>query len=86
MLHMKRRIALSCMFGLALACFALPASAQNKRGGTPQIILPDTEITGERQRPEAFYILDKQNVGYEKIDTAPSFLDDLVETVEDKQF
>lgn len=86
MSKLTRKLSILGAAAITLTCFALPASAQGNEKGTPQIVLPDTEITGERQKPEAFYILDKQNVGYEKIETDPSFIEEVVESVQRDPF
>ena len=50
------------------------------------ITLDDTVIKGRIQKPEAFYILQHANLNYESLDTKPTFLEELKQTVEDETF
>ncbi|HJK98691.1 MAG TPA: hypothetical protein RMF84_15825 [Polyangiaceae bacterium LLY-WYZ-14_1] len=52
--------------GLALAAAFLPgtaAQAQNRRGGPRVIQLEEVVIEGRVQKPNAFYILNRSNLG-----------------------
>ena len=50
------------------------------------ITLEETTIKGRPQKPEAFYILQYTNLSYETLNTKPTFLDELVKTVEEEMF
>lgn len=50
------------------------------------ISLDETVIKGRIQKPEAFYILKNADLSYESLDVKPSFLDAVVETVEEEPF
>lgn len=50
------------------------------------IQLEDTEIKGRIQKPEAFYILKNADLDYQTLDKKPSFLEELIETVEEEPF
>ncbi len=50
------------------------------------ITLDGTVIKGRIQKPEAFYILQHANLNYESLDTKPTFLQELKETVEEDTF
>ncbi len=50
------------------------------------ITLEESVIKGRIQKPEAFYILQHDDLEYESLNTRPSFLDELVETVEEEPF
>lgn len=50
------------------------------------ISLDETVIKGRIQKPEAFYILKNADLSYEGLDVKPSFLDEVVETVETEPF
>ncbi|MGM0557309.1 MAG: hypothetical protein ACQEVA_13075 [Myxococcota bacterium] len=50
------------------------------------INLEESVIKGRIQKPEAFYILQPANLDYEALDATPSFIDALLETVEEEPF
>ena len=68
--------------------WATEASAQNnRRGGGPRVIqLEEFQIEGEVQKPNAFYILNRSNLGYEVLDLRTSFLREIVQSVDDRPF
>jgi len=68
--------------------WASEASAQNnRRGGGPRVIqLEEFQIEGEVQKPNAFYILNRSNLGYEVLDLRTSFLREIVRSVDDRPF
>jgi hypothetical protein len=78
---------------LALASFALcltvvvTAHAQNKGKRTPKVIqLEEIKIEGRVQKPNAFYILNRSNLGYEVLDLRTSFVRDIVRSVQSDSF
>lgn len=89
----RRPHPLTFIFALVLAvgasaAWATDASAQNnRRGGGPRVIqLEEFQIEGEVQKPNAFYILNRSNLGYEVLDLRTSFLREIVQSVDDRPF
>lgn len=72
---------LSVLMFVGVMSWAGAASAQEG-----VITLDDTVIKGRIQKPEAFYILQHANLNYESLDTKPTFLQELKETVEEDTF
>jgi len=76
-----------------LALGATLASAQDRGGGgaagkrKPKVIqLEEITIEGRVQKPNAFYILNRSNLGYEVLDLRTSFLRDVVKSVQQAPF
>lgn len=86
---MLRTIGLALFAGL-LAIVALEGSASaqaGRRRGEPRIIqLDEIRIEGRVQKPNAFYILNRSNLGYEVLDLRTSFVREVVRTVQDEPF
>ena len=88
---MMTRIAM-CMVAGALWLVASGAEAQARTGGAagkkkPRVIqLEEITIEGRVQKPNAFYILNRSNLGYEVLDMRTSFLRDLVRSVQREPF
>lgn len=80
----------SLMIVLAASLFALSASAQDKGAAgkrKPKVIqLEEITIEGRVQKPNAFYILNRSNLGYEVLDLRTSFLRDVVRSVQSEPF
>jgi hypothetical protein len=81
------------LFFAAVATLALSssASAQDKGGAAgkrkPKVIqLEEITIEGRVQKPNAFYILNRSNLGYEVLDLRTSFLRDVVKSVQQEPF
>lgn len=76
---------------LTLLSFALPglsqdAEAQNN-GRRPRVIqLDEIRIEGRVQKPNAFYILNRSNLGYEVLDLRTSFVREIVRSVRREPF
>lgn len=92
---MKRLTPLPTVLALALAVSsALPTrgSAQDRGAGAagkrkPKVIqLEEITIEGRVQKPNAFYILNRSNLGYEVLDLRTSFLRDVVRSVQREPF
>jgi len=73
---------------LLVAGFVLPTSAdaQRRRAGPRVIQLEEIHIEGRVQKPNAFYILNRSNIGYEVMDLRTSFVRDIVRTVQRDPF
>jgi hypothetical protein len=53
----------------------------------PKVIqLEEITIEGRVQKPNAFYILNRSNIGYEVLDLRTSFLRDVVKSVQQEPF
>jgi hypothetical protein len=75
---------------LALLSMAAAGSAQDKGAAgkrKPKVIqLEEITIEGRVQKPNAFYILNRSNLGYEVLDLRTSFLRDVVRSVQAEPF
>lgn len=83
---------LSVLFGALLFTLgtASSAEAQSKSaasGRKPKVIqLEEITIEGRVQKPNAFYILNRSNLGYEVLDLRTSFLREVVRSVQREPF
>lgn len=75
----KLTIVSSLLVFAALA--SVPASAQPRARPRRVITLDTIEIVGRLQKPNAFYILNRSNLGYEVMDLRSSFLREIIRTV-----
>jgi hypothetical protein len=50
------------------------------------IQLDEIRIEGRVQKPNAFYILNRSNLGYEVLDLRTSFVREVIRTVQDEPF
>jgi len=58
-----------------------------QRARAPKIIeLEEIKIEGRVQKPNAFYILNRSNIGYEVMELRTSFLQDIVRSVRKEPF
>lgn len=73
-----------------LALLASTAVAQDRGAAgrrKPKVIqLEEITIEGRVQKPNAFYILNRSNLGYEVLDLRTSFLRDVVKSVQHDPF
>ena len=74
----------------ALLCIAGAASAQQRgsaQGRQPRVIqLDEIRIEGRVQKPNAFYILNRSNLGYEVLDLRTSFVREVIRSVQRDPF
>lgn len=77
-------IALATALSLGLPLSPGTAAAQEEGGGV--INLDETVIKGRIQKPEAFYILQHANLNYEGLEPKPTFIPELLESVEAEPF
>ncbi|HJL16245.1 MAG TPA: hypothetical protein RMH99_11350 [Sandaracinaceae bacterium LLY-WYZ-13_1] len=76
-------LTLGGLFALAPAV----ADAQSARGRQPRVIqLDEIRIEGRVQKPNAFYILNRSNLGYEVLDLRTSFVREVIRSVQDEPF
>ena len=80
-----RRVFFSLLgFVLFAAAAPAPSDAQERQ---PRVIqLDEIRIEGRVQKPNAFYILNRSNLGYEVLDLRTSFVREVVRTVQDEPF
>ena len=75
---------------LALLFVAMSTTAALAQGGKkrqPRIIqLEEIVIEGRVQKPNAFYILNRSNLGYEVLELRTSFLREVVRSVQKEPF
>lgn len=84
---MIRTVALAIAAFLLTALGASPTSAQSRRRGAPRVIqLEVITIEGRVQKPNAFYILNRSNLGYEVMDLRTSFVREIVRSVQQQPF
>ena len=74
--------------GIVLSALAVgSAEAQQKPKRAPKVIqLEEIRIEGRVQKPNAFYILNRSNLGYEVMDLRTSFVRDIVRSVQTDTF
>lgn len=72
------------------AGWMVSASAQqdsSKRRSGPRVIqLEEIQIEGRVQKPNAFYILNRSNIGFQDIDLKTSFVREVVKSVDARPF
>lgn len=75
---------------LAAALFVLgagTAAEAQRRGRAPRVIqLEEIRIEGRVQKPNAFYILNRSNIGYEVMELRTSFVRDVIRSVQREPF
>lgn len=95
MSNRPRRLAVKipCLVCLGVWAVLLPqpasaqAQAQAKGKRAPKVIqLEEIKIEGRVQKPNAFYILNRSNLGYEVFDLRTSFVRDVVRSVQSDAF
>ncbi len=83
------KMALGIAFGLMLSIPSV-VTAQSQGSAAkrkPKVIqLEEITIEGRVQKPNAFYILNRSNLGYEVLDLRTSFLRDVVRSVQRDPF
>ena len=76
-----------CATCLLIMASTSGAQAQNKPKRAPKVIqLEEIKIEGRVQKPNAFYILNRSNLGYEVLDLRTSFVRDIVKSVQTDTF
>jgi hypothetical protein len=88
----RRRFAAALGFVAAAIVLFGPADAQAQSQNKPAkrapkvIQLEEIKIEGRVQKPNAFYILNRSNLGYQVLDLRTSFLRDIVRAVQSEPF
>ena len=80
----SRNIALGVLFLIAFA--SSNALAQKTRNRPRVIQLEEIRIEGRVQKPNAFYILNRSNIGYEVLELRTSFVREVVRSVGKEPF
>ena len=81
----RRTQGIGIAFGIALLASAASGAAQQKRA--PKVIqLEEIKIEGRVQKPNAFYILNRSNIGYQVMELRTSFLQQVVRSVRSEPF
>jgi hypothetical protein len=71
----------------SLAVAASVGAQDKKRQRAPKVIqLEEIKIEGRVQKPNAFYILNRSNIGYEVLELRTSFVQDIVRSVRREPF
>ena len=84
---MKRWASAVLLALLLVAVSATAALAQGSRKRQPRVIqLEEIVIEGRVQKPNAFYILNRSNLGYEVLELRTSFLRKVVRSVQKEPF
>jgi hypothetical protein len=84
---MKRWASAVLLALLLIAVSATAALAQGGRKRQPRVIqLEEIVIEGRVQKPNAFYILNRSNLGYEVLELRTSFLRKVVRSVQKEPF
>ena len=84
---MKRWASAVLLAVLLVALSATAALAQGGRKRRPRVIqLEEIVIEGRVQKPNAFYILNRSNLGYEVLELQTSFLRKVVRSVQKEPF
>jgi hypothetical protein len=84
-----QRVGLSLGLGLVVLAFATGVHAQDKksRQRAPKVIeLEEIKIEGRVQKPNAFYILNRSNIGYEVMELRTSFVQEVMHAVRREPF
>jgi hypothetical protein len=77
-----RFVGAALSFGLLLWAVPTTAAAQAKPKRAPKVIeLEEIKIEGRVQKPNAFYILNRSNIGYEVMELRTSFVQEVVRSV-----
>jgi len=84
---MKRWASTVLLALLFVATSTTAALAQGGKKRQPRIIqLEEIVIEGRVQKPNAFYILNRSNLGYEVLELRTSFLREVVRSVQKEPF
>lgn len=83
---MKRNVHGTLLALFLSALFATSALGQQKKRQPRVIQLEEIVIEGRVQKPNAFYILNRSNLGYEVLELRTSFLREVVRSVQEEPF
>lgn len=84
---MRRWSAIAALALLVVVALGSYADAQERKKRQPRVIqLEEIVIEGRVQKPNAFYILNRSNLGYEVLELRTSFLREVVKSVQKEPF
>jgi hypothetical protein len=84
---MKRYASMTLLAFFLSALFTMSAFGQEKKKRQPRVIqLEEIVIEGRVQKPNAFYILNRSNLGYEVLELRTSFLREVVRSIQEEPF
>ena len=84
---MKRWVSMASLACLLVVGSAGPGFAQKTKKRQPRVIqLEEIVIEGRVQKPNAFYILNRSNLGYEVLELRTSFVREVVKSVQREPF
>ncbi|MCU0674105.1 MAG: hypothetical protein MUE69_15075 [Myxococcota bacterium] len=79
---MRRLLLLATLLSVGWLALPSDAGAQPAQRRAPRVIqLEEIRIEGRVQKPNAFYILNRSNLGYEVLDLRTSFVREIVRSV-----
>ena len=82
-----RRWAVTALLALALIAVSTTVALGQGKKRQPRVIqLEEIIIEGRVQKPNAFYILNRSNLGYEVLELRTSFLHKVVRSVQKEPF
>ena len=62
------------------------AQDKGKKKGSGPVVLAEIVIEGRVQKPQAFYILQRSNFGFQIMELKTEYIDDIKESVKDEVF
>ena len=62
------------------------AQDKGKKKGSGPVVLEEIVIEGRVQKPQAFYILQRSNFGFQVMELKTEYIDDIKESVKDEVF
>ncbi len=83
---MRRWVSIACLACMLVSVWASTGLAQQKKRQPRVIQLEEIVIEGRVQKPNAFYILNRSNLGYEVLELRTSFLREVVKSVQKEPF
>ena len=84
---MRRRLAVACLACALTIAAASGGVAQERKRRQPRVIqLEEIVIEGRVQKPNAFYILNRSNLGYEVLELRTSFVREVLKSVQEEPF
>jgi hypothetical protein len=75
-------LGLMCVWTVLVVLMSGAAQAQNRK----KIVLGEITVEGRRQKPQAFYILQRQTLNFEGLELKKSFLPKIEKSTEKQPF
>jgi len=78
---------IACILALGVAWGGVAlAQDKGKKKGSGPVVLEEIVIEGRVQKPQAFYILQRSNFGFQVMELKTEYIDDIKESVKDEVF